>query len=243
MRVEYRRELAAPGAFASSVDAFRAEGARGCNVTLPFKLDAFDYCDTRSARALRAGAVNTLVFDGERCHGDNTDGVGLVRDLQALGMPMQGRRVLVLGAGGAARGILAPLLERAPERLHVANRTPERAAALAKAFADLGEVGAGGLDSVPGGFDLVLNATAASLGDALPVIADGTLSAGGAAYDLVYADEPTPFMRWARGNGAARVSDGLGMLVEQAAESFYLWTGRRPKTRPVVEALRARARA
>ncbi|MDH3714947.1 MAG: shikimate dehydrogenase [Gammaproteobacteria bacterium] len=240
--VDYRKTLAEIGAFASCVAELRANGARGCNVTIPFKQDAFEYCDRLSERAAQAGAVNTLIFDTEVCRGDNTDGFGLVHDLvNNLHVAIGGRRILVLGAGGATRGVLAPLLAQGPQSLHVANRTAGKARTLIELFADAGNLSSSGLADIPErDFDLIINATAASLGQSLPPLPDTLLRNGGAVYDLVYAEAGTPFLHWGEQAGASLAADGLGMLVEQAAESFFLWTGRRPRTAEVLEAMRAR---
>ena len=229
-----------PGGFRDAVERFRAEGGRGLNVTIPFKEEAFALSGRRSRRAERAGAVNTLWFDGTTVCGDNTDGIGLVRDLTLnLAIRVEGRSVLLLGAGGAARGVIGPLLDERPRRLAVANRTPSRAVELARRFEGQGPVGAVALDALPaGGFDLVVNATAASLAGDLPPLPPGTLHTGGVAYDTAYAAQPTPFVAWGSKGGAVTAADGLGMLVEQAAESFRLWRGRAPRTGPVIEALR-----
>lgn len=241
-RLTYEALRVPAGTLATAVDEFTAAGGRGLNVTVPLKEEAYRLAATHSARAARAGAVNTLRLDGDGApFGDNTDGIGLVRDLvENLGIELAGRSLLVLGAGGAVRGILAPLLEQRPARVVIANRTADKAAALAAAFADLGPVSGGGLDGPAGQhFDVVINGTAASLaGQALALPASLDVS-GGFAYDLVYAREPTPFMRWAEARGASGTSDGLGMLVEQAAESFLVWRGVRPQTAPVIAALRA----
>jgi shikimate dehydrogenase len=184
--VDYRKTLAEIGAFASCVAELRARGARGCNVTVPFKQDAFDYCDRLAERAAQAGAVNTLIFDDGVCRGDNTDGFGLLRDLmENLGVAINGQRILVLGAGGAARGILAPLLAQAPQSLHVANRTVQKAITLIGLFAEMGDLSCSGLAAIPGrGFDLIINATSASLGQPLPPLPDTLLRDGGTVYDL-----------------------------------------------------------
>lgn len=235
--VDYRRERAEIGAFASCVAELRALGARGCNVTIPFKQDAVDYCDRLEERAAQAGAVNTLIFDNGLCRGDNTDGTGLLRDLaDNLGVSISGKRILVLGAGGAARGILAPLLAQQPQSLHIANRTVQKAVTLIGMFADRGDLSCSGLEAIPRhGYDLIINATAASLGQSLPPLPYTLLRDGGTVYDLVYAEAGTPFMNWGKHAGAALAADGLGMLVEQAAESFHLWRGVRPDTAPVLK--------
>ena len=239
--VEYDALLVEPDDFLVAVERFRAEGGLGLNVTIPFKEEAFALASRRSDRAERAGAVNTLWFDGTAVCGDNTDGVGLVRDLRRnLAVDVEERSVLLLGAGGAARGVIGPLLDERPRRLVIANRTASRAVALARRFEGQGPVSAVALDALPAdGFDLVVNATAASLAGDLPPLPRGTLRTGGVAYDTAYAARPTPFVDWGAGEGAAIATDGLGMLVEQAAESFRLWRGREPRTRPVIDALRA----
>ena len=229
-----------PDAFGERVGAFRAHGGRGLNVTVPLKEIAFRYADAPTARAQRAGAVNTLRFElGGGVLGDNTDGPGLVRDLvHNLGVPLRGRRVLMLGAGGAARGVLGPLLDEAPGALVVANRTPGRARTLAGEFAGQGPVEACALDAIPGGgFDVVINATASGLAGDTPPIDARNLAPGACCYDMMYAAGPTAFLARAAALGAARLADGRGMLVEQAAESFHLWRGVRPRTGPVIDAL------
>ncbi|GED23041.1 shikimate dehydrogenase [Halomonas halmophila] len=224
--------------FAGAWRAFIAEGGRGANVTVPFKESAHRLCDTLSERARRAGAVNTLSLGASgETHGDTTDGLGLVGDLHRHDAAIAGKRVLVLGAGGAVRGVLEPLLEAGPASLFIANRTAARAEALAADFADLGAVTGGGYDTVRGPFDLVINGTSASLAGDLPPLPDDLFAAGGVAYDMMYGAEPTVFLRWA-GERGARGIDGLGMLVGQAAESFALWRGRRPEVTPVLERLR-----
>jgi shikimate dehydrogenase len=231
-----------PEAFEPAVRQFFSEGGKGLNCTVPLKVLAFRIADSRSERAERSKAVNTLAAlpDGT-VFGDNTDGVGLIRDLTAnLGLSLESRRILLLGAGGASRGILAPLLELRPERLTIANRTPEKAVQLAAEFGDLGPVTGCGFGVLAGqGFDLILNATAASLGSDLPDLPAGVLAIGGTCYDLAYGREPTVFVRWGLTAGAALSVDGIGMLVEQAAEAFHLWRGVRPDTGPVIEALKA----
>ncbi|MBE0487594.1 MAG: shikimate dehydrogenase [Halomonas sp.] len=225
--------------FAGSWRRFVGEGGRGANVTVPFKEEAFRLCDTLSQRARRAGAVNTLLLGKNGLtYGDTTDGVGLVRDLVRHGVTLAGAHILVLGAGGAVRGVLEPLLAEAPASLLVANRTAAKARALAADFRELGEITGGGFDAVDGAFDVVINGTSASLAGDLPPLPDDLFSAGATAYDMMYGAEPTVFLRWAAERGA-RTLDGLGMLVEQAAESFFQWRGRRPDTAPVLEALRA----
>lgn len=229
------------GGFEPAVESFRAAGGKGLNVTVPFKEAAFNLAAYHTPRAARARAVNTLWFDedGLPC-GDNTDGVGLVRDLTAnLGVDLADRRVLLLGAGGAARGALGALLDEDPSHLVVANRTAPRAEALAREFTDLGAVIGCGLDDLHGeSFDLVINATASSLEGEVPALPAGVLARGGGSYDMMYASEPTSFVHWGWSHGAAWSADGLGMLVEQAAESFLRWRGVRPETHGVIEAMR-----
>lgn len=233
----YEPLLAPKDAFASTVGAFRAAGGRGANVTLPFKEEASALSTALSDRARAAQAVNTLIFSEAGIRGDNTDGYGLVQDLVAnLGFGIQGRRILLAGAGGAARGVLLPLLEGRPATLVIANRDVGKALALARGFP--GVTGCGYADLAGERFDLVINATSTGLTDtALPLPA-GFCLPGAMAYDMVYGRD-TAFMRQARADGAARTSDGIGMLVEQAAESFFLWRGVRPATAPVLAALRA----
>jgi len=237
----YEAVLAPLDGFVSTVRELVARGYRGFNVTVPFKHEAFELADRLTDRARRAGAVNTLmVQDNGMLLGENTDGAGLVTDLtRNLKMDLQGRDLIVLGAGGAVRGVLAPLLAQRPARLHIANRTAARAQQLAGDFSDLGPVSGGGLDSLQGlRAHLVVNATSAGLNDEVPPLPDELLHPGGGCYDMMYSDRPTAFLRWAAEHNAAWAADGLGMLVEQAAESFALWRGVRPETRPVMDALR-----
>jgi shikimate dehydrogenase len=232
----YEAILAPKDGFADSVAAFIAAGGRGANVTVPFKEDAFRLASRMSPRAKRAGAVNTLRFDADGILGDNTDGAGLVADLtRNLGCALAGKRVLLLGAGGAARGVIEPLLGEQPAEVVIANRTVSRAQELAALFGR--GVSACGFDAVDEAFDLVINATAASLAGELPPLAPHVFSAATLAYDMMYGRD-TPFLDFARSHGAA-TADGLGMLVEQAAEAFYLWRGVRPDTAPIIAALRA----
>ena len=236
----YEAILAPLDGFSETLQRFRHEGGRGLNVTVPFKLEAHALADRLSPRAARAGAVNTLILHADgTIEGDNTDGVGLVRDLLQQGARIDERRVLILGAGGAVRGVLAPLLAEHPGALVIANRTADKAEQLASDFADLGVITGCGFDALDGQrFDLVINGTSASLSGELPPLPDDLLAPGAVAYDMAYGTEPTPFQRWAETHGARLALDGLGMLVEQAAESFFLWRGVRPETRPVRAALR-----
>jgi shikimate dehydrogenase len=224
--------------FERAVDELRAAGGSGANITLPFKEQAFLYCkDAVTERARAVGVVNTLVFDKGTARGDNTDGVGLLRDLTVnLGCKLAGARVLLMGAGGAAQGVLAPLVAAGPRRLVVANRTADKARALAQRF---GASAGGGYEDLRGeAFDILINATSAGLEGEAPPLAAGQFARGALAYDMVYGRD-TPFLALARAAGAA-AHDGSGMLVEQAAESFFVWRGVRPDTAPVLAALRGR---
>lgn len=238
-RLEYNAIHVDLGGFDQAVGNFDASGGKGLNITVPFKQEAYALMDECSDRAERAGAVNTIVFKEDRRYGDNTDGVGLVNDLvQNHQVVLQGKRILLMGAGGAARGVLAPLLDTRPAHIVIANRTPDKAVALAHAFSDLGDVsGCGYHELGEQRFDIVINATAASLQGELPPLPDTLLTDNAVCYDMMYG-KITPFMQWASEHGARHVLDGLGMLVEQAAESFFIWRGVRPDTAPVIEALR-----
>lgn len=240
--MSYRPFDVAPAEFTECVLAFFAHGGRGLNITLPHKVAAVEVSNELTARAAHATAVNTLSMQDGIIVGDNTDGAGLVRDLcDNCGIVVSARRVLVLGAGGATRGILAPLLELAPGELVVANRTSERAEALAAAFADFGAVRGVGFDAVEDApFDLVLNATSASLSGEMPPVPAGIVGPQTVCYDLAYGRGAGAFVQWARALGCAQALQGLGMLVEQAAESFQLWRGVRPQTAHVIDALRQR---
>ena len=239
-QIGYERLLAPLDRFEQTVDAFMDAGGRGANVTVPFKLEAYALATELSVRAQAAGAVNTLCLNGDVIFGDNTDGVGLVTDIvQNAGIALHGKRLLLLGAGGAARGVLLPLLEQQPAALVIANRTLEKATLLVQEFsAPHGVLHASGYHMLTGAYDVIINATSASLADALPPLDGAVFAPGALAYDMMYSRDATPFMRFAAGHGAA-VRDGLGMLVEQAAESFFVWRGVRPDTGPVHAALRA----
>jgi shikimate dehydrogenase len=239
----YERLLAPLDGFVATVGAFRDGGGRGLNVTVPFKVEAFALASLHSSRAQLAGAVNTLMVEPDgRWYGDNTDGAGLVRDLtENLGLELRDCSILVLGAGGAARGILGPLLDCLPRTLAVSNRTHPKAVALAAQFTPLGPIEAIAPTDLPGHrFDLVINSTSLGIASETHDWPASVFAPGSFAYDLVYADQPTPFVRWAAQRGAARTADGLGMLIEQAAESFHLWRGVRPHTAPVFALLRSR---
>ena len=241
--IEYGRLLAPLAGFRQTVERFRAEGGRGLNVTLPFKEEAYRIATLHTERARAAAAVNTMRFDAEAIFGDNTDGAGLVRDIgDNLGFAIAGRRVLLLGAGGAARGVIAPLLAEQPAELTIANRSVERARVLERHFGTLfgARVRASAYDALSTSrFDLVVNATSASLAGTLPPLPEGVFAAGSLAYDMMYGAGRTPFLEYARAQGAHLTADGLGMLIEQAAESFLVWRGVRPRTTSVLASLRA----
>jgi shikimate dehydrogenase len=243
--LEYTAIQVDPGGFEQAVGNFDASGGKGLNITVPFKEEAYQLVDALSERARRAGAVNTIKFEAKRRFGDNTDGVGLDNDLiNNHGYVIKGRRVLLMGAGGAARGVVGPLLEQEPEALLIANRTPDKAVSLAQHFTDVGNVQGCGYPDLSGRqMDLVINATAASLAGEVPPIGPDIVAPAGLCYDMMYGKEPTAFLCWARDHGVGQAVDGLGMLVEQAAESFYLWREVRPETAGVIETLRRELRA
>ncbi len=237
--LEYTRIEGEIGGFAKAVDAFRAAGGRGMNITAPFKLDAFAYATERSARAQLAGAVNALKFDGQRVIAENFDGIGLVRDLtHNLNFQLTGKRVLLLGAGGATRGALLPFLEQQPSELVIVNRSVAKAQELADKFQHAGGISACGYgDLGTQQFDIVLNATSASLHAELPPLPTSVFANGALAYDLTYGKGLTPFLQLARHAEVQRVADGVGMLAEQAAEAFEWWRGVRPDTKDVIAKL------
>ncbi len=241
-KMEYRAILVELKQFNEAVGAFQEEGGMGLNVTVPFKRDAWRLVDERSECAELAGAVNTIVVreDGT-LYGDNTDGVGMVRDIRDnLGISIEGKKVLLLGAGGAVRGVLGPLLQENPAEVVIANRSPERAQELADDFEAFGRVEGSSYDDLDGSrYDIVINGTSASLKGEMPPLPEGILAKGAFCYDMMYAGEPTVFLRWADDEGCEKLSDGLGMLVEQAAESFNIWRGVRPQTAAVIKAVRA----
>jgi shikimate dehydrogenase len=238
-----RLECPADG-FEAAVRAFAASGGRGCNVTVPFKFESARLAQRLTPRAALAGAANTLRFDGEGWWADNTDGVGLVRDIEAgAGVPLAGRRVLLVGAGGAAAGVLGPILAVRPAAVVVVNRTPQRATRLVAAHRDWADthaalLTAGALADPGRGFDVVINASASSLNGDPPPVPPSVFAADALAVDLMYGKAADAFLAWAKAAGA-RPRDGLGMLVEQAAEAFFVWRGVRPLTAPVLQALRA----
>ena len=239
--IEYRAVRVELDDFVQATNLFFEGGGAGLNITVPFKHEAFALAHRNSERSLRAGAVNVLTLaDDGLIDGDNTDGIGLIRDLIAnLGWTVQGLRVLLVGAGGAARGVLEPLLRERPRELLVVNRTAARAAELAVEFAGIGPLEGGAFDLIgTRQFDLIINATSAGLSGAAPELPSSMLTERSCCYDMVYGAEPTPFLRWSADHAAGAVSDGLGMLVEQAAEAFYIWRQLRPETRSVIDQLR-----
>jgi len=241
--VDYRAIDVVPGHFSEALAEFAAHGGAGANVTLPLKQAAFDLCEDITERARRAGAINTLVRNGDTWHGDNTDGAGLVRDLTGRqGLDLRARRTLLLGAGGGARGVAPALLDAGIGELFVVNRTPERADALADALGQPGRVHPRYLDDLAalGEFDLIVNATSATRDGSLPAMPRSLVGRRCAAVDLSYGEAAIPFLAWARAADCHDAVDGLGMLVEQAAESFARWHGMRPETDAVYAELRAR---
>jgi shikimate dehydrogenase len=239
--IEYTAIQVDEGGFAQAVEQFRANGGAGLNVTVPFKQEAYRLADHLSERAKIAQAVNTLRFEPDgRLFGDNTDGAGLVHDLEKnLGLHLKDRRILMLGAGGAVRGVLQPLLHRHPALIVIANRTVSKARDLAEEFAHYGKIEASGFKELKGKhFDIVINGTSASLKSEIPPLPDNLFTTHALAYDMMYGDKAKPFLDWAAVHGAEQVVDGLGMLVEQGAESYLIWRGVRPETKPVIEKLR-----
>lgn len=239
-KINYDRRLAPLDSFPESVSAFIKDGLKGANVTVPFKLEAFEFATHLTERARTAGAVNTLRFDGERILGDNTDGVGLVNDIvKNYGISMFGTRILLLGAGGAARGAIYPLLGECPSFLVIANRTVSKADDLVLEFSQFSNIPirASSYADLTDEFDIIINATSTGLSDEMPPVPLGLFHEGVLALDMVYGAKPTAFMAAAAERGAA-VRDGLGMLVEQAAESFFVWRGERPDTAPILADMR-----
>lgn len=228
--------------FETAVHVFFESGGKGLNCTVPLKELAYRFANHKTERAERSKAVNTLVLQADgNILGDNTDGCGLVRDLlNNHQLTLAGKRILILGAGGASRGIIGPILEEAPTKLLIANRTADKAVLLAKEFKGLGDISGCGFEALAGlQFDLILNATSASLSGQLPPLPAHLLAKRGSCYDLAYGNEPTAFVRWGFEQGAQLSLDGLGMLVEQAAEAFFIWRGVSPQTRPVIDLLDA----
>lgn len=236
--IQYERLLSPLDGFEATVRQFAAEGGKGLNVTVPFKLEAFDIAASLTPRAQVAGAVNTLKFENGSISGDNTDGKGLMVDIiNNAGYPVAGATVLLLGAGGAARGVIQPLLEQGPARLVIANRSMGNARELAGFFASAGKVEVSAYDGLKDKFDIIINATSAGLSHTMPPVPGLVFMTSSLALDMVYGDRPTPFLTFAAEHGA-KVRDGFGMLVEQAAESFFVWRGVRPDTAPVFALMR-----
>lgn len=239
--IDYEAILVERDGFIAAVRLFQQDGGKGLNITVPFKQEAWALVDERSDRAELAGAVNTIALQANgHLYGENTDGVGMVRDLmENHGIALTAKRILLLGAGGAVHGVLGPLLEQQPASVFIANRTVERAIHLARKFRPYGLVQGGGFDDLgEESFDLVINGTAASLEGEVPPVPASCIESQTCCYDMMYGREPTAFLQWSMKQGAGQYLDGLGMLVEQAAESFELWRGVRPVTRPVIEYLR-----
>lgn len=242
--IDYEKRLSPLDDFAAELQRFQSEGGMGANVTVPFKQQAFALSREASLRAQQAGAANFLLWRDDHWFCDNTDGAGLVRDIEVnLQQPFAGKSVLLIGAGGAARGVLGPMLLRQPSHVVVVNRTAVRAVEVVAPYAKDYSVQAQTTDELRESsvrFDIVINATSSSLNDALPVLKNAEIFASESlAYDMMYGKQPTTFMMWAQAQGATRVSDGLGMLVEQAAESFVQWRGALPHAAPIIALLRA----
>ena len=240
--IRYRAIQVDPGGFEQAIGNFFASGGKGLNITVPFKQEAWQLANELSERARLAGAVNTLKpGTNGGLYGDNTDGIGLVRDLtQNLGVKLTEKRILLVGAGGAARGVIAPLMDNNPQQLVIANRTMDRANELVEHFSGKGHISTMGFDELKDEkFDVVINATSASLKGDLPPLPVTAITNTQIVYDMMYSSEPTLFLQWAQQHGAKKISDGLGMLVEQAAESFYIWRNVLPDTTPVIQNIRA----
>ncbi|EKO3655906.1 shikimate dehydrogenase [Vibrio metschnikovii] len=237
--MNYTAQMAAIDGFEQAINEFFVHGGKGCNVTVPFKEQAFQLADRLTERAQLAGAVNTLkkLDDGEVL-GDNTDGEGLVQDLLQHQVPLTGAKILLIGAGGAARGVIKPLLDQQPELIVITNRTLSKAEGLAQQFSVYGAVIAQPMSQRYTPFDLVINSTSASLDGERPQVSETIFSPRSIAYDMMYSKQPTAFNQWAKEQGCHSVYDGLGMLVAQAAESFMLWRGLRPGTKQVLRELR-----
>lgn len=238
--LEYTRELVERDEFASAAGGFFKQGGVGANVTVPFKQDAFEFASLLTDRAKVAGAVNTLArMEDGQIVGDNTDGVGMVHDIvQRLGWPMADKKILILGAGGAVRGVLLPVLQQQPASVAIANRTCSKAEELAHLFSEFGNVQGYSYNSLPNEpFDLIINGTSAGFSGDVPPVHFGCFTENTAVYDMMYSNQPTEFLRFARDMGVTRLSDGRGMLVGQAAESFRLWRGVEPEIKPVIDML------
>ena len=238
-QLNYQTQLVDVDGFAEAAATFFSGGGKGCNITMPFKLDAFKFAEQLTEQAKLAGAVNTLYIKESKILGDTTDGKGLVNDLIANQFPIKDKRLLIVGAGGATRGCLLPLLEQQPASISIANRTVSKAQLLADVFSEYGEVTALTLEEVDSGYDVIINATSSGLDGNIPAISSQCITSDSYCYDMLYSKIDTPFVSWCKQFGAKKVIDGLGMLVGQAAESFYIWRGVRPETESVLKRLRA----
>ena len=240
--LEYRAIQVDIGGFEQAVSGFQANGGNGLNVTVPFKLNAWKIADELTDRAQLAGAVNTLFFQDNRIKGDNTDGAGLVKDIELnLNATLSDSKILVIGAGGAVRGVLAPMLEKQPESITISNRTKGKADALVEMFADYGTVSSTTLEQANlDRYDIVINATSTGIHGEVPSVSPQVFRGVSLVYDMMYGKNPTKFMQWAGQNSGAQISDGLGMLIEQAAESFKIWHGVMPQTSAVIGAVRSK---
>ena len=225
---------------ANGLKQLQEEGFNGINITVPFKQQAWQIVTNRSDHATRAGAINTIIFnDDGSLYGDNTDGIGLCRDLvDNHQIELKGKRILLLGAGGAARGVIEPLLKYHPAELFIANRTASKAKDLAKLYADFGTIQGGGFEDLSTSYDVIINATAASLKGEVPPLPDNILNANASCYDMMYSDTDTAFISWAKQHGANKTINGLGMLIEQAAEAFRIWRDVKPETKTVINQFR-----
>ena len=240
--LEYRAIQVDIGGFEQAVSGFQANGGNGLNVTVPFKLNAWKIADELTDRAQLAGAVNTLFFQDNRIKGDNTDGAGLVKDIELnLNITLSDSKILVIGAGGAVRGVLAPMLEKQPESITISNRTKGKADALVEMFSDYGTVSSTTLEQANlDRYDIVINATSTGIHGEVPSVSPQVFRGVSLVYDMMYGKNPTKFMQWAGQNSGAQISDGLGMLIEQAAESFKIWHGVMPQTSAVIGAVRSK---
>ncbi len=242
--ISYERILAPLNAFETTLKTFFNNRGQGCNITVPFKQEAFMQVSLLTDRAERSGAVNTIIKtqDG-KIKGDNTDGAGLLQDILVnIGCEIKGKTILLLGAGGAVRGVLQPFIEQQPKQLHIANRTASKADILAKMFADLGDISTSGYNDIPNsmdGFDIVINGTSTGLNNEIPPVSPSILNSNTLCYDMFYAQQDTAFITWAKSHGCQHTHDGLGMLVEQAAEAFSVWRGVRPDdTKALIQNMR-----
>ena len=244
-QLTYSAELVELGEVKIFVKSFTENNGKGLNVTVPFKQDAFELATELSGRAQRAGAVNTLTLKDNKIFGDTTDGVGLLNDLtQNHKVDIKNKHILIIGAGGAVRGVLEPLLLEAPASLIIANRTVSKAQQLANDFSSFGNISACAFSELKNRhFDIIINGTSASLSGELPPLPENLFSENACAYDMMYAKDPTVFMQWSKQQGAKLILDGLGMLVEQAAESFYIWRGVRPETSDVIQMIKLENRS